>query len=48
MNKSSMYSIPWITTAIAVSVGIYVTKSAAPLLAMVLPAMLVNSSKEEK
>ncbi|MGK0468957.1 MAG: hypothetical protein ACJAX4_004306 [Clostridium sp.] len=37
MNKNIVYSSAWLSTGIAVSVAIYVTKSAIPLFAMFIP-----------
>jgi len=46
------YSMTWIATAIATSVGIYYTKDASCLWAMLIPAMISmkfrNNTKNDK
>ena len=46
MNKSIVYAIAWLSTGIAVSVAIYVTKSAMPLFAMTIPAFIMDSESK--
>lgn len=38
MRASTAYAFAWIATAVAVSVGVYITKSASPLWALLIPA----------
>ena len=47
MKKNTVYAIAWLATGIAVSVAIYFTKSATPLLAMLIPAFIMDSGKEQ-
>ncbi|WP_160675958.1 hypothetical protein [Clostridium sp. C8-1-8] len=48
MSKLHVYIAAWVSTALAVSVAVYVTKSAAPLFAMLIPTFIVESDKKEK
>ena len=43
MNKTIVYAFAWVSTAIAVSVAVYITKSGMPLLAMTIPAFIMDS-----
>ncbi len=47
MKKNTIYAIAWISTGIAVSVAIYITKGATPLLAMLIPALIMESDNKE-
>lgn len=43
------YGMAWLSTSIAVCVAIYITKSAMPLWAMLLPACIsLKTSKDDK
>jgi len=42
------YGIAWLATGIATSVGIYITKDANCLWAMLIPGMISLSSKGDK
>ena len=47
MKRNAVYAIAWLSTGIAVSVAIYITKSATPLLAMLIPTFIMDSKKDE-
>ena len=47
MKKTIVYAIAWLSTGVAVSIAIYVTKSAAPLLAMLIPTFIMRVDKED-
>lgn len=47
MNRNVVYAIAWPATGTAVSVAVYITKSAAPLLAMLIPTFIMTSNKKE-
>lgn len=47
MKKTIVYSIAWLSTGIAVSIAVYVTKSATPLFAMLIPTFIMGSDKEK-
>lgn len=47
MKKTIVYAIAWLSTGVAVSIAIYVTKSATPLLAMLIPTFIMGGDKEE-
>lgn len=47
MKRSLVYAIAWLSTGVAVSIAIYVTKSATPLLAMLIPTFIMESDNEE-
>ncbi|WP_346940526.1 hypothetical protein [uncultured Clostridium sp.] len=47
MKKNIVYVIAWLSTGVAVSIAIYVTKSASPLLAMLIPTFIMGSDKKE-
>ena len=42
------YSMMWISVSLAVSVAVYITKSAAPLWTFLIPAMIRVSSDDNK
>lgn len=46
MNKTIVYAFAWISTAVAVSVAVYITKSAMPLFAMTIPAFIMDSDSK--
>jgi len=46
MNKTIVYAFAWISTAVAVSVAVYITKSAKPLFAMIIPAFIMDSDSK--
>lgn len=47
MNKWSYiaYGCAWIATGITVSIAVYITKSASPVWAMLIPSFISMSSK---
>lgn len=48
MKKTIVYAIAWLSTGVAVSIAIYVTKSATPLLAMLIPTFIMGGDKEKE
>jgi hypothetical protein len=48
MKASTAYAFAWIATALAVSVGIYITKSANPLWTLLIPACISFSVSDSK
>lgn len=44
MKVATAYALAWISTGLAVSIGIYITKDVAPLWAMLIPACISFSS----
>ena len=42
------YGMAWLATGIAVSIGIFTTKSASPLWAMLIPCCISLSTKDDK
>lgn len=46
MNKNIVYASAWLSTAIAVSVAIYITKSSSALWGMLIPFFATLYSKE--
>lgn len=47
MKKTTMIAIAWVSTAIAVSIAVYITKDSYPLIAMAIPAFAMNESEED-
>ena len=47
MKRNTVYAIAWISVGAAVSIAIYVTKSAIPLVALVIPTFIVNTKDLE-
>lgn len=48
MKGTTAYAFTWIATAVAISVATYVTKSAIPLWALLIPACLSLSHGDNK
>ncbi len=47
-NAAIAYALIWISVAFAISVAIYVTKSAIPLWALIFPGLISFGSGEDK
>ncbi|WP_426348568.1 hypothetical protein ACPWSR_12530 [Alloiococcus sp. CFN-8] len=47
MKRNTVYAIAWISVGAAVSIAIYVTKSAIPLVAMLIPIFIVKTDDIE-
>ncbi|MBS5883877.1 hypothetical protein [Clostridium sp.] len=47
MKRNIVYAIAWLSTGVAVSIAIYVTKSATPILAMLIPTFIMGGDKGE-
>lgn len=47
MKRNIVYAIAWLSTGVAVSIAIYVTQSAMPLLAMLIPTFIMDSDKNQ-
>jgi hypothetical protein len=48
MRATTAYAFAWVATAVAVSMAIYITRSASPLWAMLIPACISFSSSDKK
>jgi hypothetical protein len=48
MKITTAYAFIWISVAIAISVGVYVSKSATPLWALLIPACISVSSGDKE
>lgn len=42
------YAMAWLSTGIATGIAVYVTKSAVPLWAFLIPAMISINKKDDK
>ncbi|WP_176215154.1 hypothetical protein [Cytobacillus gottheilii] len=47
MKATTAYAFVWISTGLAVTAAVWVTKSASPLWALLIPTLISFSGKQE-